>query len=962
MSVDQSSTTERNVRFPAIVVSASGLNASAALDQFAHVHRATFPEATFQRVGNNVTVVGPAWPFYVREAVALGLKVALAEPTPQTVALSLTAGRRFVGNLPNEVALPEPATRLWDPASSRCLVVSSLVRSLMYAWLGKTRAAESVKYVPVCSIKCHVVTEAYFVAIMSKAEADRVMSLASGSCSMQVPTLFPSITVNGAPHDKVKEVLDWATRPTLLFTMSRTDTTPTPRIGKLFTVKADPRNSTVTNINAGDFGCAVFEAVGLVARQEEELTRIRSISVTKLVSDTFNDEFADMRRSGEYGLMWPLSTYGYPDGYYVVRNDVLAFAINLAADMDVLAFYDFGSDRSLVRFGHPWARAALIAECKWKIEHVAHSPKPLQLKTRTCDPEAALAHHTALNPIIAVDARETRMKDDAFQCYWDASTQLVVLRCLCATPLHENDLTAPFLQSPLLQQAKENVSSSHNGVCKKDMIQDTHRHSLSLFHSSRERRKVIIVESRFDPHREFTLVTDGEHAPSIKLGDATIDVELSSGVTDEWACEVHHGLEKVLRQLEAAPDSAIAVLDDILAQGFVPSATHPNAVDSGMPVHVRRSLVLLRLLARHNPWIGAHEELKVTGHADTEVEEALGAQVTQNYGSYRALIKLPRHQRALLEDDGFSAFPNRVFAATMNQEIGRRYGMGLYYELQSTFDADVTQKMLDFVATTTDDPRLREALRSGRVRAALTRQEVRHLVFTVPGVSQNMSMTDILAALHVTDPYVAHSFVQAPPIQPLEQGVYIQTTELADVVCLPTPPRALPRSLLDGTSALRKWSHLLAQYLVLLDPAQTPPAEVVREELERTATAVKAFAEDQGVHDTRGIIAFMNDTTIPLEKKAVPVGGMVTGTSTAYIPTLDWHISFVEAAQQAIPPSPRPLLSKVTLIARPDVTTASPTDTDAAGLMSPLTFTATHVQGGLETLPWWHRLIYDERE
>jgi hypothetical protein len=92
----------------------------------------------------------------------------------------------------------------------------------MYAWLGKTRAAEGVKYVPVCSIKCHVVTEVYFVAIMSKAEADRVMSLASGSCSMQVPTLFPSFAVHGAPHDKVKEVLDRAARPTLLFTMSRT--------------------------------------------------------------------------------------------------------------------------------------------------------------------------------------------------------------------------------------------------------------------------------------------------------------------------------------------------------------------------------------------------------------------------------------------------------------------------------------------------------------------------------------------------------------------------------------------------------------------------------------------------------------------------------------------------------------------------------------------------------------------
>jgi hypothetical protein len=27
-----------------------------------------------------------------------------------------------------------------------------------------------------------------------------------------------------------------------------------------------------------------------------------------------------------------------------------------------------------------------------------------------------------------------------------------------------------------------------------------------------------------------------------------------------------------------------------------------------------------------------------------------------------------------------------------------------------------------------------------------------------------------------------------------------------------------------------------------------------------------------------------------------------------------------------------------------------------------LVFTATDVQGGLETLPWWHRLIYDEKE
>jgi hypothetical protein len=439
-------------------------------------------------------------------------------------------------------------------------------------------------------------------------------------------------------------------------------------------------------------------------------------------------------------------------------------------------------------------------------------------------------------------------------------------------------------------------------------------------------------------------------------------VELSSGFTDEWACEVHHGLERVLRQLEAAPDSAIAVLDDILAQGFVPSATHPNAVDCGMPVHVRRSLVLLRLLARHNPWIGAHEELKVAARSNIKAAEALSAEVTQDRGTYRTLVKLPRRQRALLEDDGFRSFPNRVFAATMNQEIGRRYGMGLYSELQSTFDADVTQKMLDFVASTTDDSRLREALRSGRVRAALTRQEVRHLVFTVPGVSPNTTMTQVLAALHVTDAYVPHTFVHAPPIQPLEQGVYIQTTELADVICLPTPPRAVPRPLLDGTSALRKWSHLLAQYLVLLDPAQTPPAEVVREELERTATAVKAFAEHQGVHDTRGIIAFMNDTTVPLEKKAVPVGGMVTGTSTAYIPTLGWHVPFVEATQPAVPPPSRPLLSQVTLVARPDVVADAPADSDVSNPASSLVFTATDVQGGLETLPWWHRLIYDERE
>jgi hypothetical protein len=72
-------------------------------------------------------------------------------------------------------------------------------------------------------------------------------------------------------------------------------------------------------------------------------------------------------------LMWPLTEYGFPPGYYLVRNEALAFASTLASDMDVIATGGKPlPDRSLVRFATPWARASLIAEWTWRIEAVVH--------------------------------------------------------------------------------------------------------------------------------------------------------------------------------------------------------------------------------------------------------------------------------------------------------------------------------------------------------------------------------------------------------------------------------------------------------------------------------------------------------------------------------------------------------------------------------------------------------------
>lgn len=860
-----------------------------------------------------VAYTTPHWHFAYVAVTKAGFKALIAAPKVEALA-RIVRGGVFQSTMLNVVEAPavHPDGSLW-PADTEVVIVSTIVRALFAAWL-PAATTKSLSFVPVWQVTALGVTESFFSVALHSAEVAHCQQLAAAATFPDRPPRdAPALHAMAPNPSKAMTCLVALTRKTLVFEAKASPFTP--RAEELLRVNAKDNN---VFIAAAGFGYGVIDAAALLHRSrvlmvpkpdapppgaapvdKKDQPRDGFVSVQRQ-GDKLLSEIA--KRAADDGIMWPLAKHlpGMPASLYLVRREVLDYATVTNPLFDVIEACD---EAALVRFAHPRERTQMVAESRWNFESVASCAfRPRRQRTHFCDATPYLEGMKApLCPVIAIDTREARMKDDAFQAFVDPATGHIVLRHHAATPLTGEDMAAPFLQAPLLLEARERVVSIVDSATgrKEDMISRTKDYSLSHAHSKAGSRRVVTVEARFDPDTK-QLIEAGPHAPTVSLTEQLLHVELTSGMYNEWVATQGLGPASLSRLLDPRVDTALR---------------------------------LVQAVAEANRHIGEENELRgVPFDGPTRSTTS-----TMGYESYRG--HLYRHKvRAPtfgdVRDKDFKFFTNRTFAHVVNLRIAQRYGVALYSRMPPTFADDVTAALKAAVARALPaDSALAAAVAAAS--RPLTRQEWR-AVFRHCSGDGNITMSAIKATLRLTDGNEMHEIfacVGDEITPPLATRVLTDLPHLCDVIRRPEAPRSVPAALLGGTSGLRKYEHLLAQYLVAYQPPPHAPLDdaartLLADELRRTATSLQEFEGKKRGANRSGLLRYLADPMVPAEKKRLLSTGYVADGGLIYMPDLEVFVRVVDAAATL---GAAPFLSEVAVFLNGHLDADAPPEVADAG-------------------------------
>lgn len=759
--------------------------------------------------------------------------------------------------------------------------VSSLLRKLISVWV-----SHPVATVPLIS---HMSTDFFAVELCSQ-DASIVVELSIHAFATQGRPLVPTVCVSPILLDSLREL----TEPFQQFLVTSAGTSiPNPVV--LCSVSSSPNCLFVVPLVA-----ALWFDIAMLIQQAVELHNDSLVGVeqgrkawVELKSESWTQISLSLAKAPHWigGLLMPLSNFnGFPKDCYVARCQILLMCVNWNADMQVLSCGK-DADCALVRFLNPLHVARVIAESSAFADHVLFRFRSAPARTWS-----RLSHSAprSARPVIAIDSTPTRMKDDCFQCYVDelgVPTLKVHVACALTSKNVSTDLniTDTFHeQGGILAEARQTMSSSNGGWGKIAMIKDDFRYSLSHLHSRGRPRPVLTVTLKFDPCSHQLLVNGG-NSPTVTLSEVALEDELTFNQVDYW------GATKDCNLFSSETESALRLLQTL-------ARCNVDAIDwafGGDPFsdYVKEMM---------SPPIIDAEYQREGGHNGYFYRVRLETPPWQGRSSYRLI-------RAL----------RAFFSVAMNNHIAATWGVALYSgkseycskteaaALDSTLTAILPDELDELLQLHDGAPvRCKQVMHhaiaawKNRNSEPLKRRDYEVLFRMLPG-SSRLRLSQVAASL-------------GEALDTNGEGALFYEDP-----CLPWPETTYPAQSvfeLSGTSPLRRFEHLLAQFLVLRPPRSEEEKATMKNILKDVAQNRTKQEAAKKLRERVTLLQLLSDANVPPTSKFVILQGFIVEAVETDEKDAMWKVfvpcfSATVMCGQHVPPDGKPKNSLYRLFA-----------------------------------------------